>query len=103
MTRTAFLLALALASPVVAQGTDAAEIIEACRERVGHLGANVVKACVNMDMEAMDALSTYPEGAQGIISACQERVGDLGWNVVKACADMDLEAERELQELEGGQ
>jgi hypothetical protein len=83
-----------------AQDIDQGEIITQFWERVDHLGAAVVKTCVDMDVEAAGELSAYPKTAQAIIESCRARVSHLGWAVVQTCADMDLEAERELQELE---
>jgi SepF-like predicted cell division protein (DUF552 family) len=72
------------------------DIIDRCRETMGKYGASMVKACVDQDMEAMSALSKYPEKHSTIIARCRTQMERYGWNMVKACADQDIEAEEAL-------
>ncbi len=51
----------------------------------------MVKACVDQDLSAAEALSRYPK-ERDIVSRCVAQMHEYGWSLVKACADQDIEA-----------
>lgn len=89
-------IALTLSLPVYAERNIKQEIIDRCRSEMGSHGAAMVKACVDMDIEAVNALTKYPEQHKPIISRCMRNMESHGYAMVKACADMDIEAEDSL-------
>lgn len=72
------------------------EIIARCRTQMSDYGSVMVKACVDQDIQAANALSKYPSAAKSIIARCYNQMSDYGWMMVKACADQDIEAEKAL-------
>ena len=52
----------------------------------------MVQDCVDQDIAALQAMSTYPEKHQTIIKLCDRQQGQYGHAVVKACADQDIAA-----------
>lgn len=72
------------------------EIISRCRSQMSEYGSAMVKACVDQDIQAANALSKYPSKARPIIARCHEQMIEYGWAMVKACADQDIKAENEL-------
>ena len=71
-------------------------VISRCRAQMGEYGSAMVKACVDQDMAAYEALQTYPDDRASFIDRCAKQMGKYGWSMVKACADQDIEAERAL-------
>ena len=59
-------------------------------------GSAMVKACVDRDIEAYQALQSYPSEYSEMVDRCERDMGTYGWSMVKACADRDIEAERAL-------
>jgi hypothetical protein len=74
-----------------------AEIVYRCYNQMGEFGAEGVSVCVDGELSAMKALSTYPPEAGEIVQRCTQRLQSIGWEMVKACADKDLAAERETR------
>lgn len=74
------------------------QIISRCRTQMGEHGAAMVKACVDQDKEAFQALAndTYLEKHKDILSRCLTQMEEHGYAMVKACADQDIEAEEAL-------
>lgn len=72
------------------------EIIARCRAQMGEYGSAMVKACVDQDIEALNALASYPEKAKPFIARCNQQMVEYGWAMVKACTDQDIEAEKAL-------
>jgi len=72
------------------------EIVERCRAQMGLYGSAMVKACVDQDIEALNALNSYPSEYAGIVSRCRKQMLKYGHAMVKACADQDIEAEKAL-------
>lgn len=72
------------------------EIIDRCRAQMNQYGAVMVKACVDQDIEAVNALSKYPNEYKPIISRCLGQMREYGFMMVKACTDQDIEAEKAL-------
>ncbi|MDO6459637.1 hypothetical protein Q4485_02920 [Granulosicoccaceae sp. 1_MG-2023] len=73
------------------------EIIARCKSTMSQYGAAMVKACVDQDIEAYNALSDYPSEYQEIISRCNGSMREYGFAMVKACADQDIEAAKALE------
>lgn len=73
------------------------EIISRCRTQMGEYGAAMVKACVDQDIEALQALSSYVEIHKDIVSRCLTQMKEYGYVMVKACVDQDIEAEDALR------
>ena len=71
-------------------------VIARCRTQMGEYGSAMVKACVDQDMAAYEALQAYPDDHAPFIERCVRHMGEYGWSMVKACADQDIEAERAL-------
>jgi hypothetical protein len=57
------------------------------------------KACVDLELNAVDALDAYPATADPIIARCTAKMRDLGWSIIKACADLDLKAAEALRTM----
>ena len=74
------------------------DIIERCRAQVGNYGSAMVKACVDQDVQAFNALAKYPNESTSITERCKRQMMRYGWNMVKACADQDIEAEKALSD-----
>ena len=70
--------------------------ISRCRTQMGEYGSAMVKACVDQDMAAYEALQGYPDDYAPLIERCVKQMGEYGWSMVKACTDQDIEAERAL-------
>ena len=83
-------------------GDEAAErkrIISRCREEMGEYGSAMVKACADQDIEAHQALGSYPVELRTFIDRCEKEMGRYGWSMVKACANQDIDAERALNDM----
>jgi SepF-like predicted cell division protein (DUF552 family) len=87
----------AVSAPALAQGMTVEEVIAGCRERVGRMGASVVKYCADQDIAAAQAVGGYPDEHDAIIARCIKQVGRMGWSVVRYCVDKDVAAEKELR------
>lgn len=72
------------------------EIIDRCHASMGNYGARMVKACVDQDVKAANALGEYPDSAIDTMERCAAIMGRYGWRMVKACVDQDLAAEAAL-------
>ena len=72
------------------------EIIARCRQQMSEYGSAMVKACVDQDTEAANALDSYPEKVGLFITRCHQQMSEYGWAMVKACTDQDIEAEKSL-------
>ncbi|WP_157353554.1 hypothetical protein [Aromatoleum toluclasticum] len=72
------------------------EIIDRCRSQMGKYGASMVKACVDQDIEAVNAIAKYPDKYNKIVARCMSQMRQYGFSMVKACADQDIEAETAL-------
>ena len=72
------------------------EIIDRCHASMGNYGTRMVKACVDQDIKAANALGEYPDSAIDIMKRCATIMGRYGWHMVKACVDQDLAAEAAL-------
>lgn len=73
------------------------DIIERCRLEMNDYGSAMVKACVDQDLEAFNALLKYPSESKELIERCKAQMVSYGWNIVKACVDQDIEAQVALQ------
>ena len=81
-----------------AKGEDLnAEIVYRCYNQMGEFGAEGVRVCVDGELSAMKALSSYPQEVGDIVQRCTRRLQSIGWEMVKACADKDIAAEREAR------
>jgi hypothetical protein len=83
-----------VSTPIIAGERE--DIIARWRAQMGEYGSAMVKACANQDIEALNALPSYPEKAKPFIARCHRQMSDYGWSMVKACADQDIEAEKAL-------
>lgn len=72
------------------------EIIARCRAQMSEYGSAMVKACVDQDIEALNAIASYPEKAKPFIARCHQQMAEYGWAMVRACTDQDIEAEKAL-------
>jgi hypothetical protein len=68
-----------------------------CQTQMGEYGAAMVKACVDQDIEAAQALNAYLKNHEAIVSRCLGQMGEYGYAMVKACAEQDIEAENALR------
>lgn len=93
-TITTILILMSLSLDSVAGEKE--EIIARCRKQMGEYGSAMVKACVDQDIEAANALAKYPAKAKSFIARCYGQMSEYGWSMVKACADQDIEAEKSL-------
>jgi hypothetical protein len=73
------------------------EIKNRCQKQMGEHGAALVKACVDQDIEALNAIGSYMEKHKSVVNRCYSQMGEHGWALVKACADQDIEAEEALK------
>jgi hypothetical protein len=62
------------------------EIVGRCRLK-NEYGWGNVKACIDRDIEADEALASYPKEKSKRIATCSEEFGLRGRVVVKACVD----------------
>jgi hypothetical protein len=93
----AFLRFPAFAADAV-KGEDLnAEIVYRCYNQMGEFGAEGVRVCVDGELSAMKALSSYPQDAQEIVQRCTRRLQSVGWEMVKSCVDKDIATEREAR------
>jgi len=97
VSRKVLCTAVLLAASIEASGSDKDEIISRCRKQMGEYGAAMVKACVDQDIAAVNALANYPKDVQPIIARCHSQMKEYGWAMVKACADQDIAAEEALE------
>lgn len=81
-----------------AQADTKQDIIARCKNQMADYGAAIVKACVDQDIEAYNALSGYDDKYKKILNRCINSMDGYGWAIVKACADQDIEAEKALSE-----
>lgn len=73
-------------------------IIARCRNQMGSFGASMVKFCVDEDVAAYAALTSYDAEWQSVIERCRNQMLSIGgWSIVKFCADEDIAAEKELR------
>ena len=71
--------------------------IERCREAMGDYGSAMVKACVDQDVAAYQALVSY-SAHEAMILRCRRNMESYGWAMIKACVDQDIEAEGALRQ-----
>jgi hypothetical protein len=93
---------LALAAAALATVTVASErgdIKDRCEKVAGKFGKDMIKACVQRDVDAWKALDKYPDDAAEIIEWCRQRRQDLGWKLVKSCSDRELAARERVAAL----
>lgn len=83
-------------APSLADADVKKEIIDRCRSQMGEYGASMVKACVDQDIEAANAITKYPDKYKEIVARCMGQMREYGFSMVKACADQDIEAEKAL-------
>ena len=81
------------------EAAERKRIISRCREEMGEYGSAMVKACADQDIEAYQALGSYPVELRTFIDRCEKEMGRYGWSMVKACADQDIDAERALNDM----
>jgi hypothetical protein len=72
------------------------EIIDRCQAQMAEYGASIVKACVDQESEAANALGRYPESARATVNRCIAQMRVQGWSVIKNCVDQDLYAAQPL-------
>ena len=94
----AFLRVPATAADAVNDADLKAEIVYRCYNQMGEFGAEGVRVCVDEELSAMNALSSYPQEAAEIVQRCTRRLQGIGWEMVKSCADKEIAAERESRE-----
>ena len=73
------------------------DIIERCRAQMSEYGSTMVKACVDQDLVAFNALLKYPSESKELFERCKGQMLPYGWNMVKGCVDQDIEAQTALQ------
>jgi antitoxin component YwqK of YwqJK toxin-antitoxin module len=73
------------------------EIKKRCQKQMGEHGAALVKACVDLDIKALNAIGSYMEKHKSVVTRCYSQMGEHGWALVKACADQDIQAEQALE------
>jgi len=71
--------------------------IARCREAMGDYGSAMVKACVDQDVAAYQALASY-SAHEAMIKRCLRNMESYGWAMIKACVDQDMEAEDALRQ-----
>lgn len=86
-------------SPKVANAVASvrSSAIERCREAMGDYGSAMVKACVDQDVAAYQALASY-SAHEAMINRCRRNMESYGWAMIKACVDQDIEAEDALRQ-----
>ena len=77
------------------------DIASRCRAHEGKHGSAAVKACMDQDIAAAEALAKYPDTAEKTILRCKTQLKYLGWARVKACTDQNLEAKAALSGYPG--
>ena len=82
---------------VVAYADEQDDIVLRCRKQMGEYGSAMTKACVDQDIEAMNALNTYPSEAKPFIVRCKKQMASYGWALTQACVDQDMDAEKSLE------
>ena len=75
------------------------EIIDRCQTQMESYGASMVKACVDQDLEAYEALQKLIPSQSEIIGRCATQMGSFGWSMVLACAEQDIEAAQALKRM----
>lgn len=85
-----------LSSPAWAADDMRSGVIARCADLMSGHGAHMVKACVDRDLEAAEALASYPSSAAPVIDRCRDLMGDHSWYMVQVCTDRDLEAAEAL-------
>jgi len=86
-------LTIVLLGPVCLAWADLNDdAVNRCINEVGEFGDGMVRTCVEQDVSAAKALTTYPREAREIVARCTERLQGRGWSMVKLCVDRDLDA-----------
>lgn len=98
MKNSIIILAMIVTAPITTFADDGIkkEIIDRCRSQMDQYGASMVKACVDHDIEAVNAITKYPDTNKQIVDRCMSQMRQYGFSMVKACADRDIEAEKAL-------
>lgn len=92
-------LAIALTLAAADVGADRRQdIADRCRALEGRNGRTAVKACIDQDIAAAEALAKYPETAKMTIVRCRTQFKYLGSARIKACTDENLQAKAALSE-----
>lgn len=73
------------------------DIINRCRTQMGEYGAAKVKACVDQDIEALDAIASYVYDHFDIVKRCNTQMKEHGYSKIKACIVQDIAAEDALK------
>jgi hypothetical protein len=98
MKKLVVVLAMMVITPAIsfADGDIKKEIIDRCRSQMDQYGASMVKACVDQDIEAVNAIAKYPDKYKQIVGRCMGQMRQYGFSMVKACSDQDIQAENAL-------
>lgn len=75
-----------------------ASVMERCQMDMGEHGATLVKACVDQDIKAYQALQTYSAEHAALIERCKMDMSGHGWVMVKACTDQDIKSQKALSD-----
>ena len=73
------------------------EIKNRCQKQMGEYGAAMVKSCVDQDLDALPAISSYLDSHKSIVTRCLKTMQEYGYVMVKSCAEQDIKAEDELK------
>jgi len=66
------------------------EITLRCMYDMGEFGEAGMQACVQSDLDAVEALKQYPPQAQDLIARCVEAQWTRGYAMVQQCVDRAL-------------
>jgi hypothetical protein len=69
------------------------EAVDRCMLEVGEFGNAMVQTCIEEDLAAAKALTTYPRSARETVARCTELNKPRGWSVIKTCVDREMEAD----------
>ena len=87
---------LLLIFSVAARADIHEDAVNRCMGEVGEFGDAMVRTCVEQEVSAAKALSSYPRETRETVARCTERLQGRGWSVVKMCVDRDVEADAAL-------
>ncbi len=73
----------------VATAGERGDIKDRCNEVAGKFGKEMVKACIDRDIDAWKELEGYPAESEAIIVWCRQRRIALGLKIVKSCVDRE--------------
>ena len=98
MRYIALSLLLACAPLQAMDSASKEQVISRCKVEMGEYGAAMIKACVDMDVEAYSRLQSLKASHADAVGRCEAEMGEYGFAMIESCAKMDIEAAEALSQ-----